>query len=303
MKKQTILLLIFILLVGILSDGTRTALGEGLPAPGVYHYDSNGRLILSEAVEGYITYEYDRNGNLIRKRIKGFGDLETPSEVYNTAFTVQGWYMDKNGVDSIKVYLNNTYQGLAVYGDQREDLYATYPKMNNHYAGFHYSLSLPRTDSTYQVKVVVRNKSGEETTLVKSFKFVVLPIRSYLDDPTEGSSYTYYINQGSSNQITVSGWYLDMIPVQSISLYFNNSLETSAYTTISREDVYNVYPQYGKHASGFRFTTEMPYPTASTSSYQIKVVITNTSGVQTVITRNVSIKKSSGIVITDPIGS
>ncbi|WP_055107850.1 RHS repeat domain-containing protein [Paenibacillus ihumii] len=164
-----------------------------------YHYDPNGRLTQIESTTGRYYYEYDPNGNLIKKEVKdplGFGVLDSPAtdKIYTNTVTVRGWYLDKAGVESIKVHVNNVLIGTAIYGENREDVYAAYPNFNNHNAGFYYNLELPKENKNYTLKVIIRNNKGEETVFTKSFAQIVLQPRGEINYPLENGIVPYYIN-------------------------------------------------------------------------------------------------------------
>ncbi|WP_411347186.1 hypothetical protein [Paenibacillus sp. WLX2291] len=49
----------------------------------------------------------------------------------------------------------------------------------------------------------------------------------------------------------MSGWYLDPVGIQRIDVYVDDVYHGRAYMGRSREDVYNAYPDYNNHVSGF----------------------------------------------------
>ncbi|KAA9006328.1 hypothetical protein F4V43_05030 [Paenibacillus spiritus] len=294
----------------LLSGRSGLASGLGSALPGSYKYDDNGRLTYFESSEGYIFYEYDRNGNLLKKRIKGFGDLETPTgaDQIVTGLNVKGWHLDKTGIQSIKIYLNGTYQGLASYGDPREDIYSKYPKFGNHNSGFHYNISLPKQNASYEVKTVVRNNGGEETVYTKSFRFVALNSVGHLDSPSEGVTVFYYLRYPNTNytRMTVSGWQLDTEGIKSVQVYLDNNYIKSGSLTVSRSDVKAAYTQYNQSISGYAIDLDLPVAgngaAGQTAAHQVKVVVANMKGELSTYVRNFVVKNSNQFFEVGPSG-
>ncbi|MEK3791283.1 hypothetical protein MKX42_06055 [Paenibacillus sp. FSL R7-0204] len=195
------------------------------------------------------------------------------------------------------MFVNNEYKGMATYGDSREDVYNAYPKFNNHNSGYHFDTVLSNITQSFNIKVVIRDTRGVETYYEKTVNYKKLSPIGYLDSPTEGQNLVFYGAEPSTspdNQITISGWYLDMASVKSLSVYIDNSLKYSGtINRNSRLDVYNVYPQYGDKNSGFQVTVPKPTVTSKyygkTVNYTLKVVIENSMGEQMVWVRNIKI--------------
>ncbi|MNB91197.1 RHS Repeat protein [compost metagenome] len=273
-KKIIVLWLVILLMVG---QGAFALPESDAAATRLYNYDSNGRLISIENSDGsVITYQYDRNGNL-KKRIMVLGKLESPAttEASSSNISVKGWYLDSSGIDNIKVYIDNNYQGMAVYGDNREDIYNAYPSLGNHNSGYHFDADLPNVTKDYVIKVVIRNLQGTESIFTKTIHFTKLAQSGYLDSPTATATSPY---------LNVSGWYLDKSGVESIKVYVDDVYNGTAVYGDSREDVYNVFPQYGNHNSGYHLAITLPNVT---KTYQIKVIVRNKDGEETPYTRAV----------------
>lgn len=296
-KLKMYIFTLFTVLFG-LSTTSSMAGAVSFSQSGTYVYDVNGRIVTFMSKDGTtISYQYDRNGNLLKKvpvQILGYLDSPATNEVSSPYVHVKGWYLSDNGVESIKVFVNNEYKGMATYGDSREDVHNAYPKFNNHNSGYHFDTVLPNITQSYNIKVVVRDKRGIETYYERTVNYKKLSPIGYLDSPTEGQNMVFYGSVSSThpdNQITISGWYLDMAPVKSISVYIDNSIKYSGtINRMSRLDVYNVYPQYGDKNSGFQITVPKPPAAAryvgKTLEYTLKVVVENILGEQTIWVRN-----------------
>ncbi|WP_223067785.1 hypothetical protein [Paenibacillus caui] len=273
-----------------------------------YHYDLNGRLTYIESTEGRIYFQYDSNGNLLRKELKdplGFGVLESPAvdQIYTNTLSIKGWHLDKAGIESIKVYLNNEFKGLATYGQSREDVYSKYPNYNNHNAGFYFDLVLPKENNNYDLKVVVRNNNGEEMTYTKSFKQVILEPIGEIETPQANSTVIYYINGGTNNnRMTITGWNLELVRMKKIEIYIDNYLVTPISTSINlyRNDIYNLHPLYANQYSGYSAIISTPQVWFGTESKELKIIIEDVDGQRTTYIETFTVKGSSNIIITDP---
>ncbi|WP_310551892.1 RHS repeat domain-containing protein [Paenibacillus glufosinatiresistens] len=277
---------IVLLLIGLLlSINALTAAAASY----LYHYDSNGRLLSVERSDGSVfTYQYDANGNLM-KRILVLGKLESPvgSEASSSNISVKGWYIDGNGIESIKVYINSEYQGLATYGDNREDIYTKYPSSGNHNSGYHFDAVLPNVTKDYEFKVVIRNKKGLETTLSKTIHYTKLNPTGWMDSPSASATSPY---------LSVSGWHLDKSGVDNLKVYVDGEYKGTAIYGDNREDVYKVYPQYGNHNSGYHLEVKLPN---ITKTYQVKVVAKSKDGGETSYIRDVNYNRIAPVGFLD----
>lgn len=53
--------------------------------------------------------------------------------------------------------------------------------------------------------------------------------------------------------LTATGWYLDTVGVKKIEIYIDNKFMGNAVMGVSREDVYQGYPDYNNHLAGYQF--------------------------------------------------
>ncbi len=72
-----------------------------------------------------------------------------------------------------------------------------------------------------------------------------LPIKYSIDTLWASTS------KSANGGVTLSGWYLDPVGIQRIDVYVDGVYHGRAYMGESREDVYQVYPEYNNHVSGF----------------------------------------------------
>ncbi|GAA0135441.1 hypothetical protein YSY43_22810 [Paenibacillus sp. YSY-4.3] len=244
---------------------------------------------------------------MINKEVKdplGFGVLDSPAtdKIYTNTVTVRGWYLDKAGVESIKVYVNNTLIGSAIYGENREDVHTAYPNFNNHNAGFYYNLELPKENKNYTLKVVIRNKKGEETIFIKSFVQIVLQPKGEINYPLENGTVAYY-NNAKTNDMVITGWHLELVEMKKVEIYINDLLQIPVTTSLNqlRNDIFTLYPEYSNKNSGYSVRIQTPNPGINFSKFRLKIVIENKNGQKTEYNRIFNVQRSGRIIITDPL--
>lgn len=158
----------------------------------VYHYDPNGRLTSVITPDGQtVQYTYDLNGNLLHatKETVGIGNIDT---VYylDGKVMITGWALDKSGVSSLKVYIDDQYYGEAEYGIRRDDVYHQYPSYNNRNSGFRVTVEIGWSflPVTRNVKIIQQSNDGKLREHTKSFcqsdpKPIHPPITTPIDPP------------------------------------------------------------------------------------------------------------------------
>lgn len=103
----------------------------------------------------------------------------------------------------------------------------------------------------------------------------------------------------SNDRLQITGWILAKDNIKNVDVYIGDILKGSFGPSSKREDVYNAYPQYNNHNSGFNFVcniSDLAY-----GNKPIKFVATTKSGQTIENTQNISIKKPKGfIVAVDP---
>ncbi|MDD3223929.1 MAG: Ig-like domain-containing protein [Clostridium sp.] len=185
----------------------------------------------------------------------------------NNQLTVSGWSLDGYGVQKVQVYVDGTYKQDATIGVSR-------PDVNNVYPGY-----VGGTTSGYSTNLDISSLSGGVHTItvksigndgqvqsknvnVNKVTAQTMPARVCVDTPNNLKT--------SSNQITVSGWALDLYGVQKVQVYVDGTYKQDATTGISRPDVNNVYPGYaGGTASGY--STNLDISSLSVGSHTVTV--------------------------------
>jgi hypothetical protein len=204
------------------------------------------------------------------------GDINSPSELQTVGGTlgITGWILDGRGVEEIQIWIDGEYQGLALYGELREDVIDVFSNYGNKYAGYHGYLDTTRlTNGLHVLSILEKNRAGYSNLLKREIKIYNLPQLSNLDEPTSG--------QNASGIIQVRGWALDSNVIQKIEIYVNGKLNGEAQTGVLREDVYYAFPEYNNHLSGFVYYLDTRG--LKHGSHQISVYATNQTGSKSMI--------------------
>lgn len=139
----------------------------------IYNYDSNGRLLSVITADGQtMEYTYDQNGNLVHvsKETAGIGNIDTINYEKGKV-TITGWALNKSGVSSLKVYIDDQYYGEARYGLRRDDVYNQFPSYNNRNSGFRITIDLGLSPwpVTRTVKIIQHGNDGTLKEHTKDF--------------------------------------------------------------------------------------------------------------------------------------
>jgi len=192
----------------------------------------------------------DLTRNIIVDNYPPLGTIEGPSSdgqiVSGQQYQVRGWFLDGSGVSKIEVLVDGNVMGQAIYGFSREDVYSVYPAYNNHNAGYSYLLNTTGiTSGTHTLSVRETGLNGGVTTYQRSIN--VIPVQGNIDVPNTDGQLV------SGAQYQVGGWVLDGGGVTKVEILVDGTLMGQATYGILREDVYNAYPSYNNHNSGFGY--------------------------------------------------
>lgn len=111
----------------------------------------------------------------------------------------------------------------------------------------------------------------------------------YIDSPSDNSIIT--------DNFTVSGWSLNYSGVKKIEVYVGDKLVGETIPSIAREDVYNAYPQYGIHNSGYELDVDIK--TIPPGDNQIEVRQYGNDGYIHHAYKQITIKKKDNITTID----
>lgn len=142
------------------------------------------------------------------------GNIDKPSdlETISGTYTVKGWFLDKDGVAKIEVFVDGQLKGQAIYGDSRPDIGSLYPQYNNNNSGFHFSLDTTKLSSgTHILTVKETSNKGTQTTLSGKLVIVsnngsVTPSPAPAPSPapnTKTSNINYYLSESAYVTITI----------------------------------------------------------------------------------------------------
>ena len=218
--------------------------------------------------------------------------LDSPEENLNVTtdtIRVRGWALDSSGVRSVEAFVDGKSLGNISYGALRPDVNKVcpgYPSGDN--AGFDEIVniaSLSNGKKTLEVKIT--GNSGTVQTIKVNFNKVTLESRKFLDEPT--------VNSSIVGTMTVRGWALSEAGTKEVRIKLDGQLLGKATINVTRNDVYNVHPEYNNKKSGFTATFDISKVSAGTK--ELIVEIEDNYGNVQIVTRK--IKKSNKVVYID----
>ena len=218
--------------------------------------------------------------------------LDSPEENLNVTtdtIRVRGWALDSSGVKSVEAFVDGKSLGNISYGALRPDVNKVcpgYPSGDN--AGFDETVnisSLSNGKKTLEVKIT--GNSGTVQTIKVNFNKVTLESRNVLDEPT--------VNSSIVGTMTVRGWALSEAGTKEVRIKLDGQLLGKATINVTRNDVYNVHPEYNNKKSGFTATFDISKVSAGTK--ELIVEIEDNYGNVQIVTRK--IKKSNKVVYID----
>ena len=218
--------------------------------------------------------------------------LDSPEENLNVTtdtIRVRGWALDSSGVRSVEAFVDGKSLGNISYGALRPDVNKVcpgYPSGDN--AGFDETVnisSLSNGKKTLEVKIT--GNSGTVQTIKVNFNKVTLESRNFLDEPT--------VNSSIVGTMTVRGWALSEAGTKEVRIKLDGQLLGKATINVTRNDVYNVHPEYNNKKSGFTATFDISKVSAGTK--ELIVEIEDNYGNVQIVTRK--IKKSNKVVYID----
>ncbi|MDD9148211.1 Ig-like domain-containing protein [Sporolactobacillus sp. CQH2019] len=220
---------------------------------------------------------------VVVKNLSVQGRMDSPgagSTLQGTA-SVRGWFLNGSGVSRIEVLVDGKVIGNATYGLSRPDVYRAYPQYQNSHSGYQYSLNTTQlANGTHQLSVRETGGNGVQTTISRTVNVHNFSVQGRMDSPGAGSTL-----QGTA---AVRGWFLNGGGVSRIEVLVDGKVIGNATYGLSRPDVYKAYPQYQNSHSGYQYslnTTQL-----ANGTHQLSVRETGKNGVQTTISRTVTVK-------------
>ena len=255
---------------------------------------SNGKKTLEIKITGNsgTVQTIKRTISINRKSLEAKSFLDSPEENLNVTtdtIRVRGWALDSSGVKSVEAFVDGKSLGNISYGALRPDVNKVcpgYPSGDN--AGFDETVnisSLSNGKKTLEVKIT--GNSGTVQTIKVNFNKVTLESRNFLDEPT--------VNSSIVGTMTVRGWALSEAGTKEVRIKLDGQLLGKATINVTRNDVYNVHPEYNNKKSGFTATFDISKVSAGTK--ELIVEIEDNYGNVQIVTRK--IKKSNKVVYID----
>ena len=255
---------------------------------------SNGKKTLEIKITGNsgTVQTIKRTISINRKSLEAKSFLDSPEENLNVTtdtIRVRGWALDSSGVKSVEAFVDGKLLGNISYGALRPDVNKVcpgYPSGDN--AGFDETVnisSLSNGKKTLEVKIT--GNSGTVQTIKVNFNKVTLESRKFLDEPT--------VNSSIVGTMTVRGWALSEAGTKEVRIKLDGQLLGKATINVTRNDVYNVHPEYNNKKSGFTATFDISKVSAGTK--ELIVEIEDNYGNVQIVTRK--IKKSNKVVYID----
>ena len=255
---------------------------------------SNGKKTLEIKITGNsgTVQTIKRTISINRKSLEAKSFLDSPEENLNVTtdtIRVRGWALDSSGVKSVEAFVDGKLLGNISYGALRPDVNKVcpgYPSGDN--AGFDETVnisSLSNGKKTLEVKIT--GNSGTVQTIKVNFNKVTLESRNFLDEPT--------VNSSIVGTMTVRGWALSEAGTKEVRIKLDGQLLGKATINVTRNDVYNVHPEYNNKKSGFTATFDISKVSAGTK--ELIVEIEDNYGNVQIVTRK--IKKSNKVVYID----
>ncbi|MGE5341753.1 MAG: lectin like domain-containing protein [Candidatus Omnitrophota bacterium] len=194
-----------------------------------------------------------------------FGDFSTPLDLSTVmgSVPVTGWALDDEGIDKVKIYIDNIYIGDAIFLEgARPDVQAAFPNYPNaNKAGWGYMLLtnfLPNGgNGVYTIYAEAIDKEGHTTTLGSKTiychnKDAIKPFGA-LDTPPQGGA-------ASGKEFVNFGWVLSpypgYIPIDgsTIHVYVDSVSLGNVHYNNYRSDISGIFPEcYNKDGAGGYF--------------------------------------------------
>ena len=221
-------------------------------------------------------------------------EVDSPTnnkKITDDTLKVSGWALNISQISEVNVYIDNKLMGKATYGISREDVYNVYPEYNNKKSGYSTTINLESVSSGNKVlKVEAVGKDGSKSTITRNISISRPTPKMEVDSPTNNKKVT-------GNTLKVSGWALNASGVSDIYIYIDNILVGKAAYGISREDVYNVYPEYNNKKSGYSVDIDISKISGGTKKLTVKQV--GKDGSELSISRTINISNLESIITID----
>ncbi|OPJ59179.1 Ig-like domain-containing protein [Clostridium oryzae] len=218
---------------------------------------SNGKHKISVEAVGNDGSKVSDSRNVEKNKLVTQGALEKPSDgadIDDGNITLTGWAINKKGIKSIKVYLNDKYKKTIYVGVSRSDIVRKYPEYPIKYTS---ASGYSTTIDTYTtragkgvVKVVVTANDGTVKTYMKTVNIIKKPAKLCIDTPKVNDVV-------KESTINIKGWALNDSGIKEVQVNLDGKFISKATIGIVRKDVNSKYKSYRfGDKSGFEYTMD-----------------------------------------------
>lgn len=204
-------------------------------------------------------------------------------------FTASGWVLDVSGVQYMDVYIDGVNRGRATINQTRTDVLSAYPEHGISNAGWSFSYnSTNLSNGTHTIYFNICDGTGNIHSNLAQRTFYVnnLAFLHTVDNPTQ--------NLQCNGTINLSGWALDQAGINRVEAYCDSAYLGNCTTGIQREDIYNSYPSYGNHYSGY--SKSLNTDSYSIGNHTVLLRAVNNSGTTYDISRTINVINSNPII-------
>ena len=192
----------------------------------------------------------DINATVPRTILPTLMTVDSPSDNFkfkNRDLNIGGWIMSQKLVNSIKIYVNNTFAVEANKGIRRADVYSAFPEYDNKNSGFSATVDKKFFNDGNNVVTIEANlNDGNKTSVSKNIKYDALLPAINIETPNSNVV---------TDDVNVRGWSVAMSGIKEVDVYLNDVLLGAANHGNKRPDVAAVFSDYSQAVDGeYRYT-------------------------------------------------
>lgn len=169
-------------------------------------------------------------------------------DIFTSDVLVNGWALNKSGVKSVSIALNDKLVGQATIKQDRQDLNTTYPGYST---GVSYSYTINSSTLSEGIhKITIEATGNDDTKISQQLNIVVkrLPAIMNIEHPTD--------NITINNSVYISGWAAHASGVKEARVMIDGEYKNQASIEENRKDVNDFYPNY-KPAVSFVYSLDI----------------------------------------------
>ncbi|MPQ44203.1 N-acetylmuramoyl-L-alanine amidase, partial [Clostridium tarantellae] len=205
---------------------------------------------------------------------------------------IQGWAINKSGVEAVKIYIDNKFVGQAIYGEDSPFVAQDYPGYpNNNKAGYTLRFDASKLSlGNHEVKAVAIGKDGSKHEKIANIKVV-----KFLPPLTHINSHIVEIDR--TKPVTIQGWALNESGIASVNVYIDNNFIGKAITGEYSPFVQMDYPRYPENdKAGYTLKTSLTNLTLGKHTLKVEAVGKNGSK----HISEINVKVVAPLIVIDP---